>query len=190
MKELTDQEWTRRLKQDNSDALYALWEMLFTDADNLARRRHQHDDIGHDAATAAYERIRRRGVYQFRFECSFRGYCRTIVSNEIYRLMSKRSLPTVELNEEIVGEQDVPSPPANPKRVRALLQPCLDRLGLREQEVIELRYYKGQSPAGVAERLGIKRNYVNVIAKRARDKLLRCLKEKGYHSSADVSFAL
>jgi RNA polymerase sigma factor (sigma-70 family) len=186
MKELTDQEWIRRLKQDDPEARRALWKMLFTYAHNLARRRRLDDDIARDAATAAYERIRKRGVYQFRFECPFRGYCQRIVSNEMNRLLGRRPPPTVELNEEIVGEQDVPPPPANPKKVWALLQPCMDRLRSRERQVIELLYREGQSPGVVAERLGISRNNVNQIAYRARQKLLRCLKERGYHSSTDV----
>jgi RNA polymerase sigma factor (sigma-70 family) len=160
--------------------------MLFTYAHNLALRRHQGDDVARDAATAAYERIRSRGVYQFRFECPFRGYCLKIVSNEMYRLQGKRRLLTVELNEEIVGAQDVPLPPANPKDIRALLQPCLDRLNSRDQKAIELLYYEGQNPEAVAERLGTSRNNVNQIAYRARRKLLQCLEERGYHSSTDI----
>jgi RNA polymerase sigma factor (sigma-70 family) len=186
MKEFTDQEWIRRLKQDDPEALYALWEMLFTCAHNLARRRRLGDDVGRDAATAAYKRIRSRGVYQFRFECPFRGYCRRIVSNEMNRLSRKRPPPTVELNEEIVGEQDVPSPPANPKKVRALLQQYLDQLAPRNRQVIELLYYKGQSPGLVAERLGISRNHVNVISHRVRVELRKYLEDRGYHSSTDI----
>ena len=189
MKELTDQEWTRRLKQDEPQAVQALWELLFAYGVTLARRDRLDDDIGHDAATEAYNRMRRRGVHLFRFECSFHGYCRKFVVNEVYRLMRKRRLTTVELDEEIIGEEDV-LPPADPKSIRALIQPCLDRLDPREKDVIELRYYKEHSPARVAERMGITRNYVNVIAKRARDKLRKCLKERGYYSSMDMSFSL
>jgi DNA-directed RNA polymerase specialized sigma24 family protein len=66
------------------------------------------------------------------------------------------------------------------------LQPCLDRLASREHEVIDHLYFEERSPQATADCLDISRNYVNVIAWRARRKLLRCLKRLGYHTAEDV----
>ena len=185
MKERTDQEWIRLLKQNDQRTVFDLWEMLFTYGITLARRHRRDDDVGHDAAIEAYRRVRARGVYQFRFECSFRGYCRIIVLNEVRRLMGKQALPATELNEETVGQITAPRP-VNPGELLARLQPCLAQLTSQEREVIVLRYSEGQDPETIAGRLGISRNYVNVIAHRARRKLRQCLEERGYESAKDV----
>jgi RNA polymerase sigma factor (sigma-70 family) len=189
MTELTDQEWIRRLKQDDPQAIQALWELLFTYAVNQARRYRQDEDLGRDAAVEAYSRVRKRGVHQFRFKCSFRGYCSRILANEMLRQMNKPSPSEIELDEELVGTQESP-PRIDLKKVRALLRLCLKRLNHREREVCDLRYKELQAPETIAARLGISRNYVNVIAYRARAKLRQCLEERGYYSSADVLYSL
>ena len=111
------------------------------------------------------------------------------LANELLRLMSNPLPLEVELDEELVSTQESP-PRIDLKKVRALLRLCLKRLTHRERQVCDLRYKESQAPETIAALLGISRNYVNVIAYRARAKLRQCLEERGYHSSADVLFSL
>jgi RNA polymerase sigma factor (sigma-70 family) len=62
----------------------------------------------------------------------------------------------------------------------------LAQLKAREEKVITLRYFQEADPDQVARHLGITRNYVNVIAYRARRKLRDCLKRRGYEKATDV----
>jgi len=180
MPERTDQEWIRLLKQDDPQAVLDLWTLLLAYGRAL-----DPDDPGRDAAVQAYWRIKTRGLTQFRFECSFRGYCRRIVTNEVYR-RHKKQPPLLELDEELAGEPD-PDPPVDVARLRARLQPCLDQLSAREREIVNLRYSQDQNPEEIAARLGISRNNVNVIAHRAHGKLRRCLEGRGYRTADEVA---
>jgi len=187
MEERTDQEWTRLLKQDDPQAIHDLWKSLFMYGTIAESRYCPTDEVGRDAAVEAYRRIMTRGIYQFRYEGSFLGFCRVIVIHELLRLLRKRGrqLQTEELIEDLHGEIDKRLP-TDPRQVRERLQPCLDQLTPREREVIDLRYFKDHDPAATADLLGITRNYVNVIAHRARLKLQDCLKDQGYLSPADL----
>lgn len=192
MKERTDQEWVRLLKQDDRGAVHDLWELLFAYASKLESRYRNLDDpasLVRDAAVQAYRRIRTRGLHQFRFECTFRGYCRVIVVREVLRL-ARKQLKHQSHHAELGDVEMIPDEKAqlasDASQVRAHLEPCLDRLTSREREMIDLLYLKENRPQDVADRLAISRNYVNVIAWRARRKLRRCLEERGYFSAGDV----
>ena len=178
MPERTDQEWIRLLKQDDPQAVLDLWALLLSFGHAL-----DPDDPGRDAAVQAYWRVRTRGLTQFRFECSFRGYCRRIVTNEVRRRYKKQP-PLVELDDDLVGKPD-PDPPIDIARLRARLQPCLDQLASRERDIVNLRYSQEQDPEQIATRLGIARG--NVIAHRARSKLRRCLQGRGYRTADEVA---
>lgn len=192
MIEQDDREWVRLLKQDDSGAIQDLWELLFTYAASLEGRYRTLDnaaDLAREAAVRAYERIRMRGIHQFRFECPFRGYCKVILARQLIDLVkqqAKRRPPLAELDIAEVIPAQAERPLTDPARIHMRLKPCLDRLSSREYQVISLLYLKENSPQAVAERLGVLRNNVNVIAWRARRKLLRCLNELGYHTAADV----
>jgi RNA polymerase sigma factor (sigma-70 family) len=192
MTEQDDREWVRLLKQDDPQAIQSLWELLFTYAVSLEKRYRTLDDptnLAREAATLAFDKVRTRGIHQFRFECPFRGYCRVILARQVIDLIKQQAkqqppLTELEIGEVIPARQE--RSPKNPDAIRVRLQPCLDRLASREYEVIEHLYFEESSPQTAANRLGISRNNVNVIAWRARRKLLRCLKGLGYLTVEDV----
>jgi RNA polymerase sigma factor (sigma-70 family) len=188
MVERTDQEWTRLLKQNDLQAVHDLWELLHSFAIAATRHYRQDEDVGNDAAVAAYTRIRQKGVYQYGFACPFPGYCRQIVVNELLRLMKQSPPPADDIDEEtdqFVGEEDSPSQ-ADRDTVQSRLQECLEQLGNRAREVINLLYYEGLTPEKAAEHLGILRNNLNVIAYRAREGLRDCLRAKGFETAAEA----
>ncbi|MCP5094059.1 MAG: sigma-70 family RNA polymerase sigma factor [Chloroflexi bacterium] len=188
MESRTDQEWVRQLKQNDQSAIADLWEMVFQFAWRAARSRQQPEDMGRDAALAAYNRIRQRGIYQYQFSCPFPGYCRVIVVRELFRVLGKLDTHTVqisEITEETVGNSDS-LPLANHAIIKQRLQPCLDHLKKNARQVIELLYFAGLDPASAADKLGINRNYVNQLAHRARNQLKHCLETRGYLTTSDV----
>jgi RNA polymerase sigma factor (sigma-70 family) len=183
----TDQAWIHQLKQEDAAAIADLWQMLYTFGYNLARYKGIPEDLGHDAAVAAYQRIRTRGVYQYRFQCPFAGYCRRIVVNEFWRRVQKyNQLPPTELLEEELTVQDETVSQQLPPIVRQQLQPCLDKLPTREWQILKEMYFNELEPQAIAEKMDIERNYVNQLAFRARRKLRDCLEAYGYHSIEDL----
>ena len=188
MKERTDQEWIRQLKQDDPESVTALWEMLFHFAWQAAKQQRASTDMAHDAAIAAYNRIRQRGVTQYKFACPFPGYCRVIVVRELLRLYKKQPPITIEIddkNEERIG-QTPPPRLAKTNQIQARLQPCLEHLPQNILQVIELLYFNKNDPESVAQKLGIRRNYVNQLAHRGRKQLRHCLESQGYLTVGDV----
>lgn len=183
----TDQAWIRQLKQADETAIQDLWEMLYTFGHNLAQYKQLPLDLGYDAAVAAYHRLRTRGVYQYRFQCPFAGYCRRIVVNEFWRRVQKYNLlsknQTLEEKSAIENETTTQT---LPRIIREQLQPCIDRLPEREWEVLKEMYFHQLEPQMIAEQMDIERNYVNQLAFRARRKLRDCLKAHGYHSTDDL----
>ncbi len=182
----TDQAWIHQLKQEEAAAVADLWQMLYIFGYNLARYKGQPEDLGHDAAVAAYQRIRARGIYQYRFQCAFAGYCRRIVVNEFWRQVQQYSqLPPTELLEEEWADQDETAFQQLPQTIQQL-RPCLDKLPTREWQILEEMYFNQLEPQAIAEKMGLERNYVNQLAFRARRKLRDCLEAFGYHSIDDL----
>ncbi|MFZ2362366.1 MAG: sigma-70 family RNA polymerase sigma factor [Anaerolineae bacterium] len=189
MAERSDQEWIRLLKQDDPQTVQDLWVLVFTVASREARYRHHGidtEDLAHQAAIAAYQKLRRSGIHSFRFDCSFRWFCTVVVVRELYRAMRKKPIDTDILDEGLVGANDVPRVPAGEDLVQNRLQLCIGELPERKQRVIRMLYYEELSPQAVADRLTIERNNVNKLAHDARLKLRECLKRHGFGSSEDV----
>jgi RNA polymerase sigma factor (sigma-70 family) len=182
----SDQEWIRALKARDPEAVEDLWALLFNYGSYYAYHYGVSEDVGRDGAVAAYQRILKRGLQQYAFRCTFKGYCRVIAANEVRRLLDPQEKDPVELNEEIVGNEPPSLPRASSSSVLRRLQPCFEQLKAQEEKVITLRYFQEANPDQVARHLGITRNYVNVIAYRARRKLRDCLKRRGYKTVADV----
>lgn len=188
MEERSDQEWIHLLKQNELRAINDLWEMLFRFAIGAARRYQQEDDTGRDAAIAAYTRIRQKGIYQYRFACPFPGFCRQIVVNELLRLIEKRESPTDDIDDEtkqFIGEANVPLE-ATEATLQHRLEGCLEQLSNRMRQVIHWLYDEGANPKEAAERLGLSRNNLNIIAFRARESLRDCLQGKGFQTAEEV----
>jgi RNA polymerase sigma factor (sigma-70 family) len=182
----TDQLWVHQLKQEDAAAIADLWQMLYTFGHNLARYKRQPEDVGYDAAVSAYQRVRSRGIYQYRFQSPFPGYCRRIVVNEFWRCVQKQNrLPRTELLEEELTARDETDSQQMPQTIQKQLQPCLDRLPAREWQILKHIYFNHLEPEAVAKRMGIQRNYVNQLAYRARRKLRDCLEALGYQSAND-----
>lgn len=188
MEERTDQQWIRELKRGDEAAVQALWEMVFRFAVQATRKYRQNQDMGRDGAVAAYHRIRERGVFQYKFACPFPGYCRQIVVREVLRRIPKDDPYVVDIGtvySTAVAYRD-PVPRADAETVQERLAACLAGLNGREREIIEHLYYEEQTPEETAEALKLSRNNTNVIAYRARRKLLACLEGKGFESAEDV----
>ncbi len=187
MREHTDVAWILGLKSRDLETRTDLWELLFTYADSLAWR--YDPDLVRDAALAAYQRILTRGAAQFQFRSSFKSYCKVIVANEIKRRYSPASHPgeTAYNEENVTGktEEEMVNSPSTTKAISDVLHPCLPRLTEQEHEVIEWLYLLEHTPQQVADQLQLTRNYVNVIAYRARKKLLDCLRERGFATADD-----
>lgn len=181
----TDQAWIRQLKQEDTAAIRDLWEMLYTFGYNLARYKGQPVDLGYDAAVAAYQRLRTRGIYQYRFQCPFAGYCRRIVVNEFWRRLQKQAPPTEMFSEESAPPAETSTPGAW-QHVLDEIQPCIDKLPAREWQILYDLYFHQLTPQMIAERLDIERNHVNQLAFRARHKLRDCLRSHGFHSVDDL----
>ncbi len=190
--ERSDQQWIRLLKKDDPEAVRDLWILLFRKSVIIAKRYRQSEDVGRDAAIEAYQRIRTRGVHQFRFNCPFPSFCRLVLVREVYRLirLHEQALPTTKYDEETASEtaseMEHHAPVGVAGALRAKLAPCLDQLKGRDREIIELRYFAEQDPDTIAARLGLVRNNVNQITYRARQALRQCLEQHGYQMAADL----
>lgn len=187
MNKYSDQEWVRLLKQEDKQATHDLWVLMYTYGINIARRycagdEMRAEDVGHEGAQKAFMRLKTRGLFQFRFGGSFQGYCRRIAANEVKRVLGRSQKPTVELPEQLRAKPSSRNAP----EIRLLLQPCLDQLSSRENEVIKALYFQELTPAEAAEKLGVTRNNVDVIAYRVRKKLKRCMQGRGFANSSDV----
>jgi RNA polymerase sigma factor (sigma-70 family) len=187
MHERTDQIWVRELKQEDQKAITDLWEKLFLWGLTLTRKYNQTEDIGRDSAVAAYWRIMERGIYQYKFQGPFLGFCRRVLVNEVNRRMKEE--PYVADIDDLAVQHPstkITDPVADANTILARLQPCLDELKEREREIITLLYMQDLTPETVAETLGISRQNTNVIAFRSRKKLQDCLRSQGYTDSLEV----
>lgn len=188
MEAKSDQAWIRELKQENKETIESLWKMIYKFAVQTARQRQAPNDMAHDAAIAAYNRIRQRGVNQYQFACPFPGYCRVIVVREflrLYRDLTPEHTPIDETNEELLGEGQS-NPLIEKKEVLERIQPCIEKLPNNLKRVVELIYFQNHDPEQVANKMSIQRNYVNQLAHRARQKLRQCLESLGYLTVGDV----
>jgi RNA polymerase sigma factor (sigma-70 family) len=195
MKERSDPEWVRSVKSSDPQVLDELWTKVFTWSVMVANRYRQDEHCAQDVAEEAFARIQ-RGVAGFAFRCPFLGWCRTIVIHEMKRWLTKQQR-YIELNQDLDETDNIPHSAAHvmlpestmqvgDEILRARLQPCLDNLNVQERDVIKLRYEQELLPQAVADNLSLTRNFVNVIAHRARQKLLDCLQKRGYTGLEDI----
>lgn len=184
--DLTDHELIERLRQGDPQADGALWEMLYAYASTLAYV-YRDEDVRRDAAASAYERMKKSGIWGFKFECPFSLYCKKIVVNECLRILGRRSaewLPLEDFEEMLASPE--PDPVANPACIRQRMQSCWEELTERARGVLSQFYYEGKSPEEIARTWNTNRNNVNKICHDARLALRRCLEEQGYRSAEDV----
>ncbi len=188
MQEKTDQAWIRELKKEDPKTIQLLWEMIYRFAVQTGRQRQAPSDMAHDAAIAAYNRIRQRGISQYQFACPFPGYCRVIVVREflrLYRKLTPEHEPITENNEERIG-QEASQPHAAQDEIQKRMQPCIDKLPNNLKKVVEYLYFNNLDPEDVAEKMEIRRNYVNQLAHRARKQLKACFESLGYLTVGDI----
>lgn len=187
---MSDQDLIQGLKQDDPDSNESLWRMLFKMASAFARYRNIDEDLARDSVVEAYSRIINKGIYQYKFECPFTGYCRRILVNEIYRLLKAGGKEPFadELGDELgsdPGMEDL-APRTSWDVIQQRIQRCMDKLPDQEREVLKLLYFEGLSPQQGAERLRVTRNNVNQLAYRGRKKMKECLSSNGFHTEGDV----
>ncbi|MEM6915445.1 MAG: sigma-70 family RNA polymerase sigma factor [Verrucomicrobiota bacterium] len=63
-------------------------------------------------------------------------------------------------------------------RRQRFLKTCLEKLPERQREVVELRYFQGESVQRIADVVGLKPNAVSQLLFRAREGLLRCIESQ------------
>ncbi|GIK72595.1 MAG: hypothetical protein BroJett021_15830 [Chloroflexota bacterium] len=198
----TDAEWVSLLKEEplSAEVERCLWEELYRFCWRQMRRRDLDEQLATDCAVDAYRRIV-RNIGSFRFECSFRSWCRIIAANCANTIGGKegrrrsREEPFPELEAEEPAAPDGASAlRADADTILARLRPCLNALPRRQRQVIELLYlsrdntgeFVEQSREAVAAQLGITVGAVTVAAFHARVALQRCLKSSGYGSADDI----
>ena len=111
-KELTNQEWMRLLKQNAPRAVDCLSQIVFRFGVASARYYRVDEDIGRQAAVAAYIRILQKGgLYQYDFDCPFVTSCRLIVTNELRRELERQNRVPKEVDlddniEKLFGSEE------------------------------------------------------------------------------------
>lgn len=182
-----DQEWYRQIKKGNEEAIEALWKKLYTWSVTLAYDGASDTMFAHEAAANAYDRIINKGLAQYKGLSMFETYCYSILIREFRRLLRKYPANEEDIDNkaEILGILDK-EPEASLRLILARLQPCIDALPRKLREVIQLMYFQELTPDQAADILKIARNYVNVLAHRARKALRKCLEEQGFSSADDV----
>jgi RNA polymerase sigma factor (sigma-70 family) len=190
MQERSDQDWIRLIKNGDPQAIEDLCLVLMQYAKTAVRYRCgdldqvTQDQLAQDAAVQAWRRIASRGVYQFQYRCSFRGYCKKIIANEVLRALHPILRQPTSVDEEVL-ERVAAEPQPDERAIMERLRPCLELLSRREREAFEL-YAQQFEPEEAAQRLNISRNNYNVIAHRCRRKLRHCLEKHGYHTAGDL----
>ena len=156
---LSDADWVRGLKANDEAAKMQLWMWLHTLANSKKYRR---DDKMKDAAAtavlSAYERVLKRGAFQFKFNSKFKWYCATIFANEANRVLKKRGLMFITMDDsfQIVDENALSEfdSVADSQQIEARIQPCLKGLSSRATQILHLLYKDAVNPGIVAEHLG------------------------------------
>lgn len=186
MADWDDHDWIRRLKGEDQEAQEALWQELFRQAQAMARRYGQSEDMAIDAAEAAYHRVLTRGIYQYNYEAPFlQGFCPVIVVREMLRLLKREGNNRRRLV-ELPPDLNAPPLPPPQQAIFDRLRPCLELLPERESRILLLIDFWGSPPQEIADALGITRSHVNVLIWRARRKVKDCMEQRGYRSSDDV----
>lgn len=184
---LSETEYLRLLKQGDEHALDQLWESLYRDCVRIARKYRQPDDMGYDAAVRAYGKLNTSGIKNFGFRSSFRSYCWTIITREMFRLMKKsKDFESLDLTMEIHAAPEKEAPLAESQTILERIQPCVDLLKGNRLKVFEMVDLRQMSPGDVAEEMGLTRNNVNKLASRARQDLRKCLETRGFLSASEV----
>ncbi|MEM8861945.1 MAG: sigma-70 family RNA polymerase sigma factor [Chloroflexota bacterium] len=183
----SETEYLRLLRQGDEQALDQLWESLYRDCVRIARKYRQADDMGYDAAVRAYAKLTSSGIRNFGFRSSFRSYCWTIITREMFRLMKKDKVhDSLDLEMEVHAAPEREGPLASAQTILDRIQPCIDILKGNRLTVFKMIDLKQMSPGDVAEELGLTRNNVNKLASRARFDMRRCLESRGFLTSSEV----
>ena len=120
----TDTEWVRQLKQEDEQALQALWELLYRTSLKLTWRYNCSQQDAEDAAARAYHLVLTRGLAQFRYQSKFSTYCHTIIVREMGKVCRHKNRETsIEGDPRLERTLSTPPPipSANIAAVRARL---------------------------------------------------------------------
>ncbi|OQY48437.1 MAG: hypothetical protein B6242_02310 [Anaerolineaceae bacterium 4572_78] len=163
----TNTEWVNALNDDDNQAHQDLWKFLYTRGIAIARQYQQSRHVGYKAACRAYQLIKEQGLDDYHFFCPFLGYCRVILTDEIFRIIKKNSPSMDSLMKDVAGQ----SKKTYDTEIQGRLQACIDELKLCEQHIITMLYMQEKNPKFIAKKLGISVNYVKTIAWYARKNL-------------------
>lgn len=187
MAEPCPKNWVQLILSDDEEAIAELWIKLMQWGETAAGYKGQDEDVGRDAAIAAFHRIQRMKV---KFEeqdagedSSFCRMCRFVLAHEIIRIINRNRkfvmAPLSEGDHPIEPDLD---PKLSPADILKRLDPCLDELTGLRRSVIELRYLRHLSPAEIATQLGATPGAIYVALHRALAQLQKCLRNQGYES--------
>ena len=180
-----DQAWFRHIKQGNVEAVGQLWQYLYRLPLTLAYDWQKDEGFAYEIASTAYDRIMKKGIYQYKGQARFSSYCKTILVNTLNTTLRKESLFEDIEEKEIQIEDEERQAEADV--VRGRLQACMDTLPEKERLVIKELYFEEKKPEIVAGEMGkITRNYLQVLAWRARNALRQCLEKNGFKTADDV----
>lgn len=199
----TDAEWVRLLKQEPraAEAEKCLWEDIYKYCWYELRKKGFDDgELIEDCAVDVFERTV-NNVTTFRFESSFRTWWRVIASKRILTLI-QRELRRRRREQPLPDSEDLDfstsdtftAVTAEQRVVLQRLQPCLEQLGKRQRQVIELRFLTPngegrlveQSVDAVAAQLQITNGAVATASHNACANLRKCLEANGYFEPDDI----
>lgn len=192
-----DAAWKSLLRARNPDALACIWTKVNQWCYTAVKRYCDDENIAIVAAMASFEKILQR-YEQYKLQGAFYSWCRVICVHDVLDKCKRRNKLRDQIDYDALEEPG--SDELDPARTvdddisLEGLQPCLDELKANERQVIDLLYLTkrssdeeeyGMDPSEVAITMKITQNHTNIIAWRARKKLLLCLKRRGFNNLND-----
>jgi len=115
----------------------------------------------------------------FQLGSNFKAWSFAIARFKVLEAIRKRSANEQPLSPEVVEAlcSAAPMPVEQDGRLE-LLKDCLNKLGPKARQIIELRYREGLKSAAIATQLGLQADSVYVSLSRSRVALKNCVKRK------------
>ena len=169
----TDHELVQAAQANDQAALATLYDRYF---EPLYRFCYWQTNKSADAEDIAQDVMigMLRSIPNFRFAASFRNYLYSIAKRQIAAwLRQKYQLPLAHYEEfmQEIGDDDTWLDDDSQAKKRRSLTKLLERLPIREQQVLTLRYLRGMSQAEVAAKLKLSIANIKVLCHRSLKKL-------------------
>ncbi|MEM9017863.1 MAG: sigma-70 family RNA polymerase sigma factor [Verrucomicrobiota bacterium] len=113
---------------------------------------------------------------------NFRAWAFQVARHQVLRYRERRQregerVPFSDELMETLAERSLEKESSIERRQK-FLRLCLDRLPERQRDVVERRYFGGESVQGIASEVGLKPNAISQLLFRGRDNLLRCIESQ------------